>query len=133
MKITESRANILLRWLDSMTADHTLLFEEMTLFRDTAALVRQLQAAEQAAWHAGLDAGRAQRPAAVDEDGMVDFEIHAGGEYFASVFVPRERAREEAMRYVSMMSPEDGKPKVLEVTRRKIVLAAQPGGSDNDQ
>ena len=31
---------------------------EMTLHRDAAALIRQLQAELQDAWHAGLDAGR---------------------------------------------------------------------------
>lgn len=60
MKITESRANDILHWLDDETGNHALLFEKMTLHRDAAALIRQLQAAEQAAWHAGLDAGREQ-------------------------------------------------------------------------
>ena len=60
MKITDDRARDLLRWLDDMAGDHTLLFEEMALHRDAAALIRQLQDAEQAAWHAGLDAGREQ-------------------------------------------------------------------------
>lgn len=58
MKITESRASDILHWLDDETGNHALLFEKMTLHRDAAALIRQLQAAEQAAWHAGLDAGR---------------------------------------------------------------------------
>lgn len=82
MKITESRANDILRWLDDETGNHALLFEKMTLHRDAAALIRQLQAAdgtkesllraasvlvreldaaEQAVWHAGLDAGREQK------------------------------------------------------------------------
>lgn len=43
MKITEPRTKGILNWLDGMTADHTLLFEEMTLFRDAASLIRQLQ------------------------------------------------------------------------------------------
>lgn len=60
MQITESRANDILHWLDDETGNHALLFEKMTLHRDAAALIRQLQAAEQAAWHAGLDAGREQ-------------------------------------------------------------------------
>lgn len=60
MKITDDRARDLLRWLDDMAGDHTLLFDEMARYRDAAALIRQLQAAEQAAWHAGLDAGRGQ-------------------------------------------------------------------------
>lgn len=84
MKITESRANDILHWLDDMAGDHALLFDEMARYRDAAALIRQLQAvysakealesllrgaaalvreldaAEQAAWHAGLDAGREQ-------------------------------------------------------------------------
>lgn len=59
-------------------------------------------------------------------DGMADFEIHAGGEYFASVFGHREQAWEEAMHYVSKISPEDGEPEVFEVTRRKVTLATQP-------
>lgn len=75
MKITESRTNDILHWLDDETGNHALLFEKMTLHRDAAALIRQLQAAEQAAWHAGLDAGREQergkdhthQPEAVDE------------------------------------------------------------------
>ena len=45
MKITESRANDILRWLDDETGNHALLFEKMTLHRDAAALIRQLQAA----------------------------------------------------------------------------------------
>ena len=60
MKITDDRARDLLRWLDDMAGDHTMLFDEMARYRDAAALIRQLQAAEQAAWHAGLDAGREQ-------------------------------------------------------------------------
>lgn len=81
MKITDSRARDILRWLDDQAGDHTHLFEQMTLYRDAAALIRQLQAAdgmkesllreaavlvreldaaEQSAWHAGLDAGREQ-------------------------------------------------------------------------
>lgn len=60
MKITESRANDILHWLDDMAGDHVLLFDEMTRYRDAAALIRQLRDAEQAAWHAGLDAGREQ-------------------------------------------------------------------------
>ena len=59
-EISESRTRELLQWLDDKAADHTLLFEEMTRYRDAAALIRQLQAAEQSAWHAGLDAGREQ-------------------------------------------------------------------------
>lgn len=49
MKITESRANDILRWLDDEAGNHALLFEKMTLHRDAAALIRQLQAAEHAA------------------------------------------------------------------------------------
>ena len=60
MQITEYRTKEILNWLDDKAIDHTLLFEEITLFRDAASLVRQLQAAEQSAWHAGLDAGREQ-------------------------------------------------------------------------
>ena len=60
MKITESRANDILHWLDDETGNHALLFEKMTLHRDAAALIRQLQAEVQDAWHAGLDAGREQ-------------------------------------------------------------------------
>lgn len=60
MKITYSRARDILRWLDDQAGDHTHLFEQMTLYRDAAALIRQLRDAEQSAWHAGLDAGREQ-------------------------------------------------------------------------
>ena len=60
MTITDSRARDILHWLDDMAGDHTLLFDEMARYRDAAALIRQLHAAEQAAWHAGLDAGREQ-------------------------------------------------------------------------
>lgn len=59
-QISESRTRELLQWLDDQAGDHTHLFEQMARYRDAAALIRQLQAAEQAAWHAGLDAGREQ-------------------------------------------------------------------------
>lgn len=59
-EISESRTRELLQWLDDQAGDHTHLFEEMTRYRDAAALIRQLRAAEQAAWQAGLDAGREQ-------------------------------------------------------------------------
>ena len=75
-QISESRTRELLQWLDDQAGDHTNLFEQMTRYRDAAALIRQLQAAEQSAWHAGLDAGRkqgrckdhAQQPAANQEN-----------------------------------------------------------------
>lgn len=60
MKITESRANDILHWLDDETGNHALLFEKMTLHRDAAALIRHLKAEVQDAWQAGLDAGREQ-------------------------------------------------------------------------
>ena len=59
-EISESRSRELLQWLDDQAGDHTHLFEQMTRYRDAAALIRQLDAAEQSAWHAGLDAGREQ-------------------------------------------------------------------------
>lgn len=59
-QISESRTRELLQWLDDQAGDHTHLFEQMARYRDAAALIRQLQAAEQAAWRAGLDAGREQ-------------------------------------------------------------------------
>lgn len=59
-QISESRARELLQWLDDQAGDHTHLFEQMARYRDAAALIRQLQAAEQSAWHAGVDAGREQ-------------------------------------------------------------------------
>lgn len=59
-QISESRARELLQWLDDQAGDHTHLFEQMARYRDAAALIRQLQAAEQSAWQAGLDAGREQ-------------------------------------------------------------------------
>ena len=82
------------------------------------------------AYAAGWNDALAQQPAAVD--GVVDFEIHAGGEYFASVGGPRERAWKEAMHYVSSLRPDDGEPEVFEVTRRKVALAAQPQGASHD-
>ena len=60
MTITEFRTRDLLHWLDDMCADPLAPFQTMANYRDAAALIRQLQAAEQAAWHAGLDEGRAQ-------------------------------------------------------------------------
>lgn len=60
MKITEYRAYEILCWLDDQAGDHTNMFEQMTLYRDAAALIRQLRDDEQSAWHAGLDAGREQ-------------------------------------------------------------------------
>ena len=60
MKITEYRTKEILNWLDDKAADHALMFEEMAMFRDAAALIRQLQADEQAAWLAGMDEGREQ-------------------------------------------------------------------------
>lgn len=33
MKITDDRARDLLRWLDDMAGDHTLLFDEMARYR----------------------------------------------------------------------------------------------------
>lgn len=59
-QISESRTRELLQWLDDQAGDHTHLFEQMARYRDAAALIRQLQAAEQSAWHAGVDAGREQ-------------------------------------------------------------------------
>jgi hypothetical protein len=55
MEITDSRARDILRWLDDQAGDHTNLFEQMTFYRDAAALIRQLQAAEQSGWHALLE------------------------------------------------------------------------------
>lgn len=57
-QISESRTRELLRWLDDQAGDHTHLFEQMARYRDAAALIRQLQAAEQSAWRAGIDEGR---------------------------------------------------------------------------
>lgn len=84
MKITDSRAADILHWLDDETGNYAHPHQQMVLHRDAAALIRQLQAvysakealesllreaavlvreldaAEQSAWHAGLDAGREQ-------------------------------------------------------------------------
>lgn len=60
MKITESRTRELLQWLDDRAGDHSLAYADIARYRDAAAVIRQQQAAEQAAWHAGLDAGREQ-------------------------------------------------------------------------
>lgn len=43
MKITDSRARDVLRWLDDQAGDHTNMFEQMTFYRDAAALIRQLR------------------------------------------------------------------------------------------
>ncbi len=43
MNITQSRIREILRTLDDRAGDHTLLFEEMTLNRDAACAIRQLQ------------------------------------------------------------------------------------------
>lgn len=67
--------------------------------------------------------------AGVPED-FAEFEIHAGGEYFATVGGPRKRAWGEALQYVASLSPGDGAPAVLEVTRRNIPLAARPQGEE---
>src|SRR5690606_26843565 len=90
----------------------------------TAALAQQPAAVTQPG--AGEVSNGSGQPAAVD--GVADFEIHAGGEYFASVGGPRERAWKEAMHYVSTLHPDDGEPEVFEVTRRKVALTAQQGG-----
>lgn len=67
-QISESRTRELLQWLDDQAGDHTHLFEQMARYRDAAALIRQLQAAEQSAWRqAGMDAGREQARAGVTE------------------------------------------------------------------
>lgn len=60
MNITESRTRELLQWLDDRAGDHALAYADIARYRDAAALIRQLQADEQAAWHAGLDAAREQ-------------------------------------------------------------------------
>lgn len=118
MKITESRANDILRWLDDEAENHALLFEKMTLHRDAAALIRQLQAELQDAWHAGIDAGREQgsgkdhthQPAAVDE-AMVERALAA--------YLRRQ---------------EDGESLYGCVTAAlTAALAAQPEDSDNDR
>ncbi len=59
-EISESRTREIQHWLDDRLAEPDLPYQAMAMLRDAAALIRQLQAAEQAAWHAGLDAGREQ-------------------------------------------------------------------------
>ena len=59
-EISESRTREIQHWLDDRLAEPDLPYQAMAILRDAAALIRQLQAAEQAAWHAGLDAGREQ-------------------------------------------------------------------------
>ena len=59
-EISESRTREIQHWLDDRLAEPDLPYQAMALLRDAAALIRQLQAAEQAAWHAGLDEGRCQ-------------------------------------------------------------------------
>ena len=44
MTITPSRARDILHWLDDRALDHTILYQDMTMFRDAAELIRQLQA-----------------------------------------------------------------------------------------
>ncbi len=45
MKITESRIRDVLNWLDDSASDPTKTYQEMTLVRDAAALIRHLQTA----------------------------------------------------------------------------------------
>lgn len=56
-EISESRTREIQHWLDDRLAEPDLPYQAMAMLRDAAALIRQLQAAEQAAWHAG-DGGR---------------------------------------------------------------------------
>ena len=60
MTITESRAREILNSLDDQGANITLPYQDMMVLREAAALIRQQQAAIQAAWQAGLDEGRIQ-------------------------------------------------------------------------
>ena len=41
MTITESRTRDILNWLDDRARDHTILYQDMTMFRDAAELIRQ--------------------------------------------------------------------------------------------
>ena len=59
-EISESRTREILHWLDDRLAEPDLPYQAMAMLRDAAALIRQLQASEQAAWRAGLDAGQAE-------------------------------------------------------------------------
>lgn len=59
--------------------------------------------------------------------GDAEFEVHAGGEYFATTCGPRADALRDAMHYVSTLIPDDGVPEVFEVTRT-IALPPQQGG-----
>lgn len=106
MKITEHRTKEILNWLDDKAADHTLLFEEMTLFRDAASLVRQLQAAEQSAWHAGLDAGRESVGAKSAEIETLKAEVAA------------QRARADAMAGEAIKHEDRAEQLRTEVARR---------------
>lgn len=53
---------------------------------------------------------------------VAEFEIHAGGEYFASTSGPREAAFTEAMNYIASLHPFDGEPEMYEVTRTRMPL-----------
>ena len=128
MKITEHRMKEILNWLDDKTADHALMFEEMAMHRDAAALIRQLQAELQDAWHAGLDAGREQGRG----------KDHAHQPPNAPVGVedmhddlPTPDLLAEAER-IAANQFKDGRYAAARVLRILCHRLAQPGGSDND-
>lgn len=60
MTITESRLRDLRNWLDDRANDRELPYADMTFYRDAAEAIRQLRAAEQEAWIAGIREGRQQ-------------------------------------------------------------------------
>lgn len=94
-KITESRTRDVLHWLDDRLAEPDLPYQAMSLLRDAAALIRQLQAAEQSAWHAGLDEGRAQAKhsaAIADEESGVVGEVVGWGDVVLTMCLANSQA-----------------------------------------
>ena len=82
-EISESRTREIQHWLDDRLAEPDLPYQAMAMLRDAAALIRQLHAAEQSAWHAGLDEGRAQAKhsaAIADEESGVVGEVVGWGD-----------------------------------------------------
>lgn len=123
MTITGSRITDLLHWHDDMAADHTVLFDAMTAHRDTAALIRQLQAEVQDAWQAGLDEGRAQ--------GRVTMSTSAAIRQLGDLVVALRAAR-RALEWAAERLPEmsDAYDAVDHVLQLVYALAQQGGSAD---
>lgn len=144
-QISESRTRELLQWLDDQAGDHTHLFEQMARYRDAAALIRQLQAAEQAAWRAGLDAGREQgrrnrlaeaatRKRELDSAGAFHFSDN-GDDIEARIAQQPAATGEESSKDADVARPKrrpyDPSGSLSEYGVFPECDAQQPGGSDN--